>query len=388
MRIRLLIFFSILFVLLLYTGMKAAAFFPQRRPAGWALAFLYFFIMIGWNFSYRGGWFPADSLVFKGWMWAGSTMLGLWATFVLLSLPLDAVRVAGVLGMKIARMDPFPAWWEPLFSRGIPGVLLLASVAMTALGLKTATEPPRVKEVAIAVRGIPTEFESLRVVQIGDTHIGPTIRRKTIEKIVEQVNALEPDVIVFTGDTADGYVSDLSADVAPFAHLKARLGKFFITGNHEYYWDAKAWVGKMTELGFVSLINENRLIDVHGKKLGMAGITDEAALHFVPEHRPDMERASVGLEDARLKILLAHRPVAEEAQQRGFDLLLAGHTHGGQFFPFTVPVAMTERYYRGLTSLGSLWIYVHPGTGYWGPPNRFGVPAEIAVIRFKSGGKT
>jgi predicted MPP superfamily phosphohydrolase len=194
------------------------------------------------------------------------------------------------------------------------------------------------------------------------------------------VLALDPDLIAVTGDMADGDVEKLSRHVAPLARLKAPLGVYYVTGNHEYYWGAEGWIAKVRELGMTPLINENRVVSRDGARLLIGGIPDESGGSFVPGHRPDARRAA-GADDADFRLLLAHRPDGVPAAERaGFDLQLSGHTHGGQFFPASLFIGLFHRFARGLDRHGRMRVYVNPGTGYWGPAHRFGVPSEITLL--------
>jgi predicted MPP superfamily phosphohydrolase len=187
--------------------------------------------------------------------------------------------------------------------------------------------------------------------------------------------------VLVTGDIADARASSIVEDLAPLAELKAKHGVFYVTGNHEYYWDADGLVKLATSLGLQALMNENRVVKVGDAKILVAGITDPMGFMAGGRHRPDLARALTQAESTDFKILLSHRPDPfAEAEKSGVDLQFSGHTHGGQFFPFSLLIPLAHKHYRGLSRHGSLWIYVNPGTGYWGPPNRFGVPPEITLL--------
>jgi predicted MPP superfamily phosphohydrolase len=129
------------------------------------------------------------------------------------------------------------------------------------------------------------------------------------------------------------------------------------------------------------------VIDHNGAELTIAGVTDEQAASIVPEQALDIGKAAAGAPTGSVKILLSHRPTHyEEAAAAGFQLQLAGHTHGGQFFPWSLVVAMAFRFEKGLDRYKDLWVYVSRGTGYWGPPIRFGVPPELTLLRLKKEG--
>jgi predicted MPP superfamily phosphohydrolase len=222
-------------------------------------------------------------------------------------------------------------------------------------------------------------------VQISDLHVGPTIRRSFVQKVVETANGLKPDAIVVTGDSVDGRVSDLRPHIEPFAQLRATHGVFGVTGNHEYYSGAEGWVRELRRLGVEMLMNEHRVLRHQGASLVLAGVTDYSAGHFDPGQASDPQRA---LQSApagmRPRILLAHQPRSADAAERaGADLQLSGHTHGGQFLPWRWFVPLQQPYVAGLHRHGRMWIYTSRGTGYWGPPKRLGAPSEITRLRLK-----
>jgi predicted MPP superfamily phosphohydrolase len=203
-----------------------------------------------------------------------------------------------------------------------------------------------------------------------------------LETIVEQANALAPDIVAFTGDLVDGSVPHLRHEVAPMAELAARYGRYFITGNHEYYSGAEPWVEEADRLGFDVLLNEHRVLQHGTGRILLAGVTDYSAGQFVKRHASNPEVAISGAPSCEVKILLAHQPRSlYAALPLGFDLQISGHTHGGQFFPWNLLAALGQPYIAGLHKHENMWIYVSRGTGYWGPPLRLGARSEMTVIK-------
>jgi hypothetical protein len=221
------------------------------------------------------------------------------------------------------------------------------------------------------------------IVQISDIHIGSTIKREYLAAIVDAVNDLEPDLIAVTGDLVDGSVGQLARHTAPMAGLAARHGAYFVTGNHEYYSGAGAWVAELRRLGLSVLLNEHVVLRHAGAAVVVAGVTDYGAHHFDAAHRSDPAAALAGAPtDAAVKVLLAHQPrSAFAAAPAGYHLQLSGHTHGGQFLPWNFFVRLQQPFTAGLHRLDALWVYVSRGTGYWGPPKRLGAPSEITRLR-------
>jgi predicted MPP superfamily phosphohydrolase len=238
-----------------------------------------------------------------------------------------------------------------------------------------------VKKIRIALRRMQPKKVGYRIVQLSDIHVGPTIGRKFIEQIVAQTNALDPDVIVITGDLVDGSVAILRDAVAPLAALKAKDGVFFVTGNHEYYSGVDEWLAHLPSLGIRVLRNERVVLGEGSDAIELAGVDDWSARGFGHGHGADLGQALAGRDRGRVLILLAHQPKQIiEAAREDVDLQLSGHTHGGQMFPFGYLVGLQQPYVAGFHMHEGTALYVSRGTGYWGPPMRVGSPAEITQI--------
>lgn len=260
--------------------------------------------------------------------------------------------------------------------------IVTGSFLLTGQGFYEARRRPQVTEVAIPIRGLPPRLEGFRIAQISDIHVGPTIKRAFVEGVVETVAGLHADLIVITGDLPDGTVSVLREDAAPLRDLSAPYGKYFVTGNHEYYSGVLAWLAEVERLGFRTLLNEHALLTHSGETLLLAGVTDYSGGRFLASHRSDPAKALSGFSGPAVKVLLAHQPRSIfAASEAGYDLQLSGHTHGGQFYPWSMVVDRVQPYLKGLHRHEATWIYVNRGTGYWGPPLRLGVPSEITLIR-------
>jgi uncharacterized protein len=309
----------------------------------------------------------------------GLPFLGLFSSLFVATLLREVVLLAAWL-MRLAwpgRID-----LEVLDALTAAAVPLLALVA-TLLGFVNAQRTPKVRTVQIAFAGLPAALDGFTIAQISDLHVGPTIRRHFVARVVNAVNALSADVVAITGDLVDGTVPELAAEVAPLAGLAGREGTFFVSGNHEYYAGVHAWLDEVRRLGIRVLQNEHVVIEHGGAKLLLAGVSDFSAGHFERGHASDPEAALRGAPaDVAIKVLLAHQPrSAAAAAAAGFDLQLSGHTHGGQFLPWNFFVRFQQPFTAGLHRLDRLLVYVSRGTGYWGPPKRFGAPSEITHIR-------
>ena len=310
--------------------------------------------------------------------WSGLLAMGVFSSLSIFSLLRAFVLALGsLLGWESAR-----------FAEGSALAVIVAVVAVTLFGLLNARRTARVVERDIRFPDLPAALDGLRIVQLSDIHVGPTIKQGYIDAIVKRVNALEPDLIVITGDLVDGSVDDLAGDIAPLAQLSARHGVYTVTGNHEYYSGADSWIAEFRRLNMTVLLNRHVVINHADSRLVLAGITDYSAGSFIPSHRSDPVAAFAGAPSDVPRILLAHQPrSAKAAVEAGCDcdLQLSGHTHGGQFWPWMHFVRWQQPWVAGLERIGDMQVYISRGTGYWGPPLRFGAPSEITLIRLRDG---
>lgn len=257
------------------------------------------------------------------------------------------------------------------------------SLLALAVGALAALRGPHVREVDIPVAGLAPGLEGLRIVQISDLHAGPTIGRRYVDRVVRLANRLAPDLVALTGDIVDGPVPRLAPEVAPLAELQPRGGVFLVMGNHDYYAGGAAWIAHFRTLGLRVLLNEHVVIVRGGARLLLGGVIDPAARIADAALVPRADLAAGPGERADLRLLLAHNPaLAPLAEQAGFDVQLSGHTHAGQFFPWTIAVRLVHApHVAGLSRRGRLWVYVSAGTGTWGPPVRFGTEPELTLLR-------
>jgi len=311
--------------------------------------------------------------------WAGFLALGLFSSLLVATLVRDVALLGAWLARLAAGAGPLPQAWLQASALAA----CLAACLASAARLYNARRIAKVRRVNVVLPDLPAAFEGFTIVQISDLHVGPTIKRRYVQAVVDAANRLQPDLVAVTGDMVDGSVASLAAHTAPLANLRARHGVFAVTGNHEYYSGAPAWIGEFRRLGLQVLLNRHTVIWRGRSALVLAGVTDYGAGAFDPAQRSDPHAALAGAPaEASVRVLLAHQPrSALAAAQAGFDLQLSGHTHGGQFLPWNLFVRLQQPYTAGLHRLGRLQVYVSRGTGYWGPPKRLGAPSEITLLR-------
>jgi predicted MPP superfamily phosphohydrolase len=306
--------------------------------------------------------------------------MGLFSSLLVLTLLRDVLLIIANVVDLLIPLD-LVARFPHLLADSASAVVVLA-VLSTVIGFLNARRVARVVHVDVPLAELPSGLQGFTIAQITDVHVGPTIKRAYLERIVDRVNGLNADMVAITGDLVDGSVARLSSHTVPLVNLRSRHGTYFVTGNHEYYSDAHAWVDELRRLGLRVLMNEHVTLAHNEAGLIVAGVTDYSGGQFDPAHRSD-PLAALGDAPAGLtKVLLAHQPrSADAAVKAGYDLQLSGHTHGGQFWPWNLFVPLQQPYTAGLHQLHDMWIYVSRGTGYWGPPKRFGAPSEITCLR-------
>ncbi|WP_439329403.1 metallophosphoesterase [Corallococcus sicarius] len=337
---------------------------------GWGvLGLCYVVLLAGFRAARRepGGFFS------RAIQWGAYVWLGAFGIFLSAVLASDAI--AGVLSLSGLVTDAHS------LAQGRAAAVLGTVVPAVAFAFVTARGRARVERTTVALKDLGPGLDGLRVVQLSDVHVGPTLDGVWLQRVVDQVNALKPDLIAVTGDLVDGTVEQLRDQVAPLSGLKAPLGVYYVTGNHEFYHGARAWTAEVSRLGLTVLQNEHRVVERGGARLVVAGVTDFNAGQIDPPlaSRPDLALAGAPPDVPRL--LLAHQPrTALSLGGLRVDLQLSGHTHGGQIFPFNFFVKLQQPVVQGLATVAGTRVYTHRGTGYWGPPLRLGPAPEIAAI--------
>lgn len=226
----------------------------------------------------------------------------------------------------------------------------------------------------------PKIAQYTRVVQISDIHFSRVIDERFAERIVPVINGLKPDIVLFTGDYMDKGIANPLKIAEIMKRIEAPLGKYAISGNHEFYTGYFDCIEFIEQNGFEFM--DGRVAEV-GHNIVVGGVMDRGAEEADVFYHED-EKVLRQFKNENFNIYLKHRPELADGDSAHFDLMLSGHTHGGQIFPFSILVKISNRYLAGLYELeNGAKLYVSRGTGSWGPPVRFGATPEITLIELR-----
>ncbi len=308
--------------------------------------------------------FPARLLAAIGYGWMGFVFL-----FVLLHLTAD------ILGLAARRFAPSFCGKTAPRTRFL--VVLSLALGLFLYGLYEAGDI-RLRHISLSTPGIPEAAGRLRIVHITDVHLNLIHTQAHIEKIAALIAGANPDILVSTGDLVDGQMGCLSRWLEPLRAIEPRLGKYAVTGNHEFLSGLRHALDLTEKAGFTVLRNE--AVTVPGG-VTIAGVDDPAV--GGPDLRGTVSEGDVlsGLPEDSFVLLLKHRPLVEQGSPGLFDLQLSGHSHGGQIFPLHLAARLFFPHAPGLHGLpGGSSLYVGPGAGTCGPPIRILRPPVITVI--------
>ena len=244
-------------------------------------------------------------------------------------------------------------------------------------GMFNALTPPRVHRTEIIIKNLK---EPMRLAVISDVHIGEFLQKEFLAALVYQINAQKPDAVAIVGDLIDFSADKIGDFLEPLKDLRSKYGTFYVTGNHEYYHGAREILPKISAAGAQILANAHARIG----GINLAGVHDLAGIRF-GYLAPDLGAALAGRDEDRPTVLLAHQPkFLQTMRGNEVDLVVCGHTHGGQIFPFQLLVLLDQKLLRGLYRLNDkMQAYVSSGAGFWGPPVRILAPSEIAILDLK-----
>lgn len=299
------------------------------------------------------------------------------SSFVGVTFMLFVVAVIYDLSITVSKRVPLDQSRRRMLKLVFDVTMLVAAFAYLLRGFSQGVKFPELNRVQVKIKDFPLEYFNL--VQLTDIHVGRTIKRGFIERLVAETNALNPDMVVITGDLVDLPISHIEYDLYPLKDLKAPT--YFILGNHEYFHGVGEALVYIKELGIIPLLNEHVVIGEGEQQFNLVGLNDVTGLRtgFYP---PDKVKAFAGIDQSMPCIVLAHQPrMITEMDGYRCDLMLSGHTHGGQIFPFGLLVMAAQPYLSGLHAhTPAQQIFVSRGTGYWGPPLRFLAPSEISQL--------
>ncbi len=312
--------------------------------------------------------------------WLGAMLLLL---TLLLAADLVGLAAAAARRLRSSKRDPDPTRRVAL-ARIVAGTALLGAGGLSAIAAARALATLSVRRVEIRLGRLPAALDGFRIVQICDLHVGSVVGREWVERVAAELRRLRGDLVAVTGDLVDGAPDRLRFELEPLAGLEAPWGVFFVTGNHEYYSGAADWIPELERMGMRVLRNERVEIGGGAESFDLVGIDDYDGAGMEPGHGPDLPGALAGRDSGREAILLAHQPRAvHEAAELGVGLVLSGHTHGGQLWPWNHLVRLQQPYVEGLHRHGPTRIYVSQGTGVWGPPLRLGTTCEITELTLR-----
>ncbi|MFP2926565.1 metallophosphoesterase [Pyxidicoccus sp. 3LG] len=328
---------------------------------------------------------------------ASYTWMGVALCLVISLLALDLGRGVVALARRvrgrpaptsIATVQPEPPVTPPVdeerrrfLGQALAGGAFVAGGGLAAYGSWRAFSPPLLTELAVRIPKLPKALDGLSIVQLTDIHVGHFIQQRYMDALVQQANALRPDLFAITGDLVDGDVHTLGGFVSALGELKSRFGSFFVTGNHDYSSGDDEWTEFLQTLGIQVLRNRHVSIGDAGGSFDLVGVDDWSGGRRRNKKGYDLDLALQGRDSDRASVLLAHQPANfKVAAERGVDLQISGHTHGGQLAPMTFLIGLAWEHSAGLYRHADSHIYVSRGCGFWGPPMRVGSPPEIVKL--------
>lgn len=296
-----------------------------------------------------------------------------------LLLPGEVLLLAGHMSGASAALDPLD------LARRRAAITVVIAIAAILTALRNGAAPVPIRRVDVRPDAWPRPLDGLTIAVIADLHVAPGTSPAYVRDVVDRTNALNPDLIALCGDLVDGPVTALADAVRPLGDLRARLGTFAVTGNHEFFSDAPGWVAFLRQLGIDVLENDRRTIGAGDATFDVAGVPDYMAGRFGSDFAPRLADALVGRDDSHPVILLAHQPRQfDEAATLNVTLQVSGHTHGGQIWPFTLLVRLVDHRVAGLYRQGRSLLSVSRGVRYWGPPMRLGAPHELSFLTLRT----
>ena len=281
------------------------------------------------------------------------------------------------LNLSLFKRVPFQESRRRFIKIVFDTTILILAFSYLFKGLKGGLSKPILNTINIDIKDFGED--DYVIMQLSDVHVGRSIKKSFVEELVQRVNAEKPDIVVITGDLVDYKIEKIKDDLSPLAALKAPC--YFILGNHEYFHGASETIAFIKDLGITVLLNESVSIDNRFNLIGLTDVIGER----IGEYSMDIDKAYKDIDPSLCTVVLGHQPKSIlRLQGRPCDLMLSGHTHGGQIFPFGLLVMVDQPYLAGLYQHNEdQQIFVSRGAGYWGPPIRVLAPSEISKIIIK-----
>jgi len=305
-----------------------------------------------------------------------SSLFTLFSSLIGLSFMLFCVAIVYDLLHIPLNKTPFDKSRRLMLKTILDVTMLILTLSYVFRGFFNGFKKPIIKKIDIEIKDLK---EELNIVQISDVHIGNSLGKEFLDGIVKDINTLNADIVVITGDLVDLHVSKIGDKLDSLKEIKSRFGVYFVSGNHEYFHGVEAISEHLKSLHVKVLENENLVIN---NLINLAGITDLMGRRL-GILKPDLKKALLHVKPELPTVLLAHQPkITKELKDENIDLILSGHTHAGQIFPFGLLVLLDQPYLSGLYRHSKkTQIFVSSGAGYWGPPIRVMAPSEIVRIR-------
>ncbi|MFH1724823.1 MAG: metallophosphoesterase [Elusimicrobiota bacterium] len=311
----------------------------------------------------RHGGPAAEAFAFAACVWLGVSFV--WLVWGLL----------GDLVWVIARI----AGTSTSVKRIIGQTVLAVVAALCLYAFWSASRPPELKRIELAVPGLPAALDGFSIVQISDLHLDTTIPLKRLEQAAAMIAAIGPDLIAFTGDIVEPGFRKKARLKELGSRMRAKYGAVAVLGNHEFYLGTKTAIECHESLGARLLRDE--VIELPAG-IQVAGVDDIRTSRMT---REEVRQVLRKLDPDKPSVFLSHQPMMFDlAAEHGVDLMLSGHTHRGQIFPFHAFVKMSHPYFHGLYHIGDSRLYVTSGAGHWGPPMRLFAPSEVVHITLRS----
>jgi len=315
--------------------------------------------------------------------WFGMGVLS-WFSVIALFILLFQIFHTIHLKFKKKPHDYFPFLRSPkLFP-----ICFIISLLISFISFYIAMNPQK-RTIELYFENLPQELDGLKIAFFSDLHVSYWIDQNFTTRLAQEIQHSNPDLILFGGDAVDGTVKELQEDMDPITKLQAPLGLFFITGNHELYSGEESWIQYFKNNHFNVLLDENKKITYKNTHFYIAGIQDIGKKRYQNLSQEDLLKnieKSLQNTDDSFTLFLTHQPepwVIEKASSLKADLLLAGHTHGGQFFPWCILVSQIQKYLEGLYEYENMKIYISKGVGFWAIPQRLGAQNEWALITLR-----